>query len=58
MKYIKCVFIVITLIWSISAEDVDGKCGEGYGSCDPDECCSKYGWCGTSEEHCGSGCQI
>ena len=57
MKYIKCVFIVITLIWSISAEDVDGKCGEGYGSCDEDECCSKYGWCGTSEEHCGSGCQ-
>lgn len=26
------------------------KCGKG-------ECCSQYGYCGTSSRHCGSGCQ-
>lgn len=22
------------------------------------QCCSKYGWCGTTSAYCGSGCQI
>ncbi|OUM59969.1 carbohydrate-binding module family 18 protein [Piromyces sp. E2] len=34
-----------------------GKCGKEYGSCDNNECCSKYGYCGKSSEYCGKGCQ-
>jgi peptidoglycan/xylan/chitin deacetylase (PgdA/CDA1 family) len=37
----------------------DGKCGTGktclgstYGNC-----CSAYGWCGSTSDHCGTGCQ-
>ncbi|OUM63713.1 carbohydrate-binding module family 18 protein [Piromyces sp. E2] len=33
------------------------RCGENYGSCSDGQCCSKYGWCGTSNEYCGVGCQ-
>ncbi|ORY28555.1 glycoside hydrolase/deacetylase, partial [Neocallimastix californiae] len=32
-------------------------CGPGYGSCEKGKCCSKYGYCGTSDSYCGSGCQ-
>jgi len=34
-----------------------GKCGSGFGSCAKNECCSQYGYCGTSDEYCGYGCQ-
>jgi hypothetical protein len=34
------------------------RCGKGYGSCGRGQCCSKFGWCGTSEEFCSaSTCQ-
>jgi len=37
----------------------DGKCGKGKGKCPNGKCCSKYGWCGTSNDHClaNKGCQ-
>ena len=38
----------------------DGTCGnEKYIKCPEGQCCSKYGWCGTSEKHCSvlKGCQ-
>jgi len=35
----------------------NGKCGKEHGRCPNGYCCSKYGWCGTSSAHCGSGCQ-
>jgi len=37
----------------------NGKCGKGIGSCKKGECCSKYGWCGKSNDHCeiSKGCQ-
>ena len=35
----------------------DGKCGEGHGYCPHGQCCSKYGYCGVSVDHCLSGCQ-
>jgi len=35
----------------------NGKCGEEDGKCPDGECCSKYGYCGTSDKHCKSGCQ-
>jgi len=31
-------------------KDYNTRCKEGY-------CCSKYGWCGKSSDHCGTGCQ-
>jgi len=46
------------------AEDIDkistnSRCGSSYGKCPKGECCSKYGWCGTSKGHCAvtNGCQ-
>ncbi|OUM65065.1 carbohydrate-binding module family 18 protein [Piromyces sp. E2] len=30
----------------------DGRCGKGLGKCPNGQCCSKYGWCGTSALHC------
>ena len=53
--FIKFVILSIVLVYSFSA--TKDRCGEEYGVCDADECCSKYGWCGTSDEHCGTGCQ-
>ncbi|OSS46059.1 hypothetical protein B5807_08234 [Epicoccum nigrum] len=42
----------------------DGQCGPNNGNllCDPNStvykgtCCSQYGWCGSTEGHCGTGC--
>ena len=35
------------------------KCGPDHGKCPSGQCCSKYGYCGTSEKHCSAqqGCQ-
>ena len=55
MAFIKFILIFIVIVsQAIYSKD---RCGEEYGKCDDDECCSKYGWCGETEEHCGSGCQ-
>jgi len=35
----------------------NGRCGSKDGKCPNNECCSKYGYCGRSEKHCGTGCQ-
>lgn len=36
----------------------DGTCGLINGmSCPKGLCCSKYGYCGNTEDHCGTGCQ-
>jgi len=35
----------------------NGECGKGKGKCPAGECCSKYGYCGTSDKHCKTGCQ-
>jgi len=66
-KFILNVFSLIclsSLTFSRSIYETDelsvssnGKCGEEDGICPYGTCCSKYGWCGTSDKHCGSGCQ-
>jgi hypothetical protein len=41
-----------------SQRDMQGSCGEGIvgnGICEDGSCCSAWGWCGTSTDHCGSG---
>ncbi|RPA82141.1 glycoside hydrolase/deacetylase [Ascobolus immersus RN42] len=36
----------------------DGTCGPANGyTCETGECCSQYGWCGVTTDHCGAGCQ-
>jgi hypothetical protein len=38
--------------------EVPGSCGAGIGACPiSGYCCSKWGFCGTTELYCGSGCQ-
>lgn len=41
--------------------EVNGQCGPhgtvNYGGCGGGRCCSRFGWCGDSPDHCGSGCQ-
>jgi len=51
MKYFKG--IVLALL----ASTASAKCGPGIGSCENGQCCSVYGYCGTTEEYCGTGCQ-
>jgi len=34
----------------------NGKCGESYGRCPDNQCCSVYGYCGSSSDYC-SKCQ-
>ncbi|KAH6599525.1 hypothetical protein BASA61_002525 [Batrachochytrium salamandrivorans] len=37
---------------------VDGRCGRGTNlRCRSENCCSQYGFCGDTNEHCRVGCQ-
>ena len=38
---------------------VDGSCGNGVTCLGAEfgDCCSAYGWCGSTDGHCGEGCQ-
>ncbi|ORX41995.1 hypothetical protein BCR36DRAFT_416399 [Piromyces finnis] len=33
------------------------QCGSGVAVCASNLCCSKYGWCGKTKDHCSTGCQ-
>ncbi|OUM56148.1 carbohydrate-binding module family 18 protein, partial [Piromyces sp. E2] len=60
MRYINIILAAIALVSSTSAAPAifsKDRCGSKYGECDSGYCCSQYGWCGTSSEHCGKGCQ-
>ena len=62
MKYFIFIIGNIALIFTIaSALRSTERCGKNYDNqkCDSGDCCSKYGYCGTSEEHCSidEGCQ-
>ena len=50
-------FLILFSILVYSLCGNKDRCGEEYGMCDDDDCCSKYGWCGQTEEHCEVGCQ-
>jgi len=30
----------------------EGRCGEDFGNCPSGQCCSKYGWCSNTGDHC------
>jgi peptidoglycan/xylan/chitin deacetylase (PgdA/CDA1 family) len=63
---IKIHFLVLSVfslffIKEISAQDVNGNCGAksigGAVKCQNGFCCSEFGFCGSTTEHCGKGCQ-
>ena len=33
------------------------NCGPGIGTCANNMCCSQWGYCGTTDDYCGAGCQ-
>jgi len=35
----------------------NGRCGASFGKCPNNECCSQYGYCGTTTAYCGAKCQ-
>ena len=53
--FIRFLILAIALVYSLCGSK--DRCGKEYGVCDEDDCCSKYGWCGQTEEHCEAGCQ-
>ncbi|OUM57352.1 carbohydrate-binding module family 18 protein [Piromyces sp. E2] len=62
MKQFTLLLSAIALIYSASVSAssttyTNERCGPAYGSCDEGNCCSKFGWCGKSNDHCGTGCQ-
>jgi len=54
MKYLKLIIASLAVSVATAAKN----CGPGIGGCPAGQCCSKYGYCGTTEAHCGAGCQI
>lgn len=44
---------------AVAPPPVSGNCGPTAGNarCSGTECCSQYGWCGTTSAHCEAGCQ-
>jgi len=42
-----------------SEDEENWRCGKGIGSCKKGYCCSKYGWCGKTDDYCSisKGCQ-
>ncbi|ORY74484.1 hypothetical protein LY90DRAFT_378276, partial [Neocallimastix californiae] len=50
-----------SLLFSIfKKRELGERCGRGYGSCSEGQCCSVFGWCGITEQHCNllGGCQL
>ena len=48
-------FLGLQPITSIPPWSQDGRCGNGFGECDPSgklPCCSGSGWCGSGREYC------
>jgi len=58
MKYLNKILNISIAILLFENQSALGKCGSKYGGhCKNNECCSKYGYCGTTDEYCGQGCQ-
>ncbi|KAH7081987.1 hypothetical protein BKA63DRAFT_223896 [Paraphoma chrysanthemicola] len=49
--------IAATFVPAVLGVARGGACGASPGRCDTGLCCSQYGYCDTTEYHCGTGCQ-
>ncbi|KAJ0249415.1 hypothetical protein HA466_0149110 [Hirschfeldia incana] len=56
MKTYLLLFLIFSLLLSFSSGEQCGRQADGA-LCPNGLCCSKDGWCGTTEPYCGSGCQ-
>ncbi|KAH0650014.1 hypothetical protein KY284_029926 [Solanum tuberosum] len=50
------VFVILALLLTTTYAEQCGR-QSGKRKCPNKLCCSKFGWCGTSCDYCGSGCQ-
>lgn len=52
-------FLVLSLLCEFCADILAQPCGKQAGGalCANNLCCSQYGYCGTTDDYCGSGCQ-
>lgn len=61
IKFILSVAVTILVCSSdfIFGQTTDGKCGSAGSNqnCGTQFCCSQFGFCGTTLDHCGVGCQ-
>ncbi|KAL7943355.1 carbohydrate esterase family 4 protein [Trichoderma barbatum] len=49
----------VPTVENIATRRSDLRCGPGLGRCDEGECCSEFGFCGTTAQSCsGSQCQL
>lgn len=49
--------VAAALVPTVLAVARGGQCGASQGKCDTGLCCSQYGYCDSTEWHCGTGCQ-
>jgi len=57
MKFINLALLTIALMLKLDTT-LAANCGSSVGiSCSNGLCCSKYGYCGSTDEYCGTGCQ-
>lgn len=51
-------WILITFLSTVFAQQTSPNCAQVPGTCNQAyPCCSKFGFCGSSDAHCGAGCQ-
>ncbi|XP_028797557.1 endochitinase-like [Neltuma alba] len=51
--------VLCVLVWFLVGGSAAEQCGRQAGGalCPGGLCCSQYGWCGSTNEYCGTGCQ-
>jgi hypothetical protein len=49
--------VAATLVPAVLSVGRGGQCGASARQCNAGLCCSQYGYCDTTEDHCGTGCQ-
>jgi hypothetical protein len=58
-KAIKKEFGINVDLGNVKYDDINtsGECGPNKGKCPRGQCCSQYGYCGSTPDHCGAHCQ-